>query len=122
VVLISHLLHDKSILTSAGFNYLCNESQYLFDHRIMNALQLEDNRDGIRKHTLSLGFLGIISRVLRLEVSTLVFAFLQTSLIDCFAQISETIGGLWFSVRFFCFVYTNKFCLFIKIIFHVQTL
>ncbi len=31
------------------------------------------NRDGIRKRTLSLGFLGIISRVLRLEVSTLVF-------------------------------------------------
>jgi hypothetical protein len=31
------------------------------------------SRDGIRKRTLSLGFLGIISRVLRLEVSTLVF-------------------------------------------------
>ncbi len=30
-------------------------------------------RDGIRKRTLSLGFLGIISRVLRLDVSTLVF-------------------------------------------------
>ena len=29
--------------------------------------------DGIRKRTLSLGFLGIILRVLRLEVSTLVF-------------------------------------------------
>ncbi len=29
--------------------------------------------DGIRKRTLSLGFLGIISRVLRLEVSTLGF-------------------------------------------------
>ncbi len=29
--------------------------------------------DGIRKRTLSFGFLGIISRVLRLEVSTLVF-------------------------------------------------
>jgi hypothetical protein len=31
------------------------------------------NRDGIHKRTLSFGFLGIISRVLRLEVSTLVF-------------------------------------------------
>jgi hypothetical protein len=30
-------------------------------------------RDGIRKRTLSLGFLGKILRVLRLEVSTLVF-------------------------------------------------
>ncbi len=35
--------------------------------------------DGIRERTLSLRFLGIILRVLRLEVSTLVFCFLQTA-------------------------------------------
>jgi hypothetical protein len=43
-------------------------------------IMFTDSRDGIRKRTLSLGFLGIILRVLRLEVSTLVFCFLQTSI------------------------------------------
>ncbi len=34
------------------------------------------------------------------------------SLIDCFAWISETIGAVWFSIRFFCFIYNYKCCLF----------
>jgi hypothetical protein len=36
-------------------------------------------------------------------------------LIDCFVSISETTGVVWFSVRIFCFVSTNKCCLFRKI-------
>ncbi len=36
-------------------------------------------RGGIQERTVGLRFLGIISRVLRLEVSTLVFCFLQTA-------------------------------------------
>jgi hypothetical protein len=42
----------------------------------------------------------------------------------CFVWISETIGVVWFSVRFFCFIflYNYKCCLFTRRIFHVQTL
>ncbi len=85
-------------------------------------------RDGIRKCTLSLGFLGKISRVLRLEVSTLVFCvstrcYSWTNFIDwLFCVNSWNHRGSMAFFQVFCFVYTNKCCLFRKIICHVQTL
>ncbi len=69
-------------------------------------------RDGIHESTISLRFLGIILRFLRLEGSIFVFAFLQnsiheqiqfSSLVDAFVWISETKGVVWFSVRFSTF-------------------
>jgi hypothetical protein len=38
-----------------------------------SSFRVFESRDGIQERTLLLGFLSIISRVLRLEVSTLVF-------------------------------------------------
>jgi hypothetical protein len=63
-----------------------------------NYYYLKSSRDGIPKSTISLRFLGIVLRFLRLDVSTFVFAFLQnvlevSPLIDCFVWISETIQG-----------------------------
>ncbi len=58
----------------------------------------------IHEITISLRFLGIILRILKLEVSTLVLHFYKmlfmnklefSSLIDCFVWISETIGA-WY--------------------------
>ncbi len=72
------------------------------------------SRDGIHESTISLRFLEIILKFLRLEVST-VLLFLPfykmlfmnklefTSLVDCFVRISETIRVVWFSVRFSSF-------------------
>ncbi len=47
-------------------------AEYKRKNRVQDG-ELGTEMEFFRKHTLSLGFLGIISRVLRLEVSTLVF-------------------------------------------------
>ncbi len=68
--------------------------------------------DGIHESTISLRFLGIIFRFLRLEASTFVFPFYKmlfkykvefSSLVDCFVWISKSIGVVWFSVKFSSF-------------------
>jgi hypothetical protein len=99
----------------------------LFSHRKAKDASGQ-TRDGIRKRTLSLGFLGKISRVLRLEVSTLVVClstrcYSWTKFIDwLFCMNFWNYKGSMVFCQVFCFVYTNKCCLFRKIIFHMQTL